>query len=122
MWGISVMKGDYTMKKDYFAIENGKIRWVASESKMELVRMFGYGNVFDSRTEAEVTLEERNKPKVHHLTDDERKRLEAEQIAYGRSKMTEKELAEAKEQRKSIDQIQLEFGRMMMAMERGVLV
>ncbi len=110
------------MKKDYFAIENGKIRWVASESKMELVRMFGYGNVFDSRTEAEETLEERNKPKVHHLTDNERKRLEAEQIAYGRSKMTEKELTEAKEQRKSIDQIQLEFGRMMMAMERGVLV
>lgn len=104
-------------QKDFFVIENGKVKWVQGENKMEMIRFFGYGNVFNNKADAHSALEERNKPKVHHLTDEERKILEAEQIAYGRSQMTETELLEAKRQRKTIDQIQLEFGRMMMRLE-----
>ena len=110
------------MKKDFAVIENNARVLIANGNRMELERCFGYGNVFETREMALVALEERKAPKVHHLTDEERRVLEREQIAYGRSKMTETEKAEAKERRKSIEQKQLEFGRMMMAMERGVLV
>ena len=107
-------------QKTFFAIDNGRVICVESENKADLLRFFGNGNVFDSKARALTELEERNKPKVHHLTDEECKRLEAEQIAYGRSQMTETELAEVREKRKSIDQIQLEFGRMMMRLELAV--
>lgn len=89
----------------------------ADGNRADLERYFGHGNVFDSMEKALVALEERKAPKVHHLTDEERRVLEREQIAFGRSQMTEEEKAEARERKKSIDQIQLEFGRMMMRLE-----
>lgn len=73
--------------KDFFAIENGKVLWVQSESKDELVHMFGYGNVFDSKAEANVALEERKQPPKHHFNDDERKAMEDEQMKFGRMMM-----------------------------------
>lgn len=105
------------MKKYYYCIENEKVTTVEAESKTELERFFGHGNVFENKADAVIIRDERRKPKVRHLSDEERKILEAEQIAYGRSQMTETELLEAKRQRKTIDQIQLEFGRMMMRLE-----
>ena len=108
--------------KTFAVIDNNARVLIAEGNKAELERCFGYGNVFETREKALIALEERKAPKVHHLTDDERKALEREQIAYGRSQMTEEEKAEARESRKPIAQKQLEFARYMMAMERGVLV
>ena len=104
-------------KKDHFVIENGRVKWVQSENKDELVRLFGYDNVFDTKADANTALEERKRPPKHHLDDDERKKLEEEQLAYGRSMMSEEELAEVEYAKKTLDQIQLEWGLLMYARE-----
>lgn len=104
-------------QKDHFVIENGRVKWVQCADRTEVVRVFGYDNVFDTKADAEMALEERKKPPKHHLDDDERKAMETAQIEYGRSQMSEAELAESEYAQKSIDQIQLEWGLLMYARE-----
>lgn len=83
-----------------------------SERELELTRV-QFGNVFFNRTQAiEFALQPKEKP-CRYLTDEERAEIEREQIAFGKSQMTEEEKREARERRKSIDQLQLEFGREM---------
>lgn len=118
------------MLKDFWAIENNvRTRWVQAETKAELLRFYGHGNVFDTRGEAERELEERKKPKTRHLTDEERRALEIEQQKFGWSMFTETEKAEIKSHykyvhgkrvRKTIDDEQLAFAREMMRCEMAV--
>lgn len=114
------------MKRQYYAIENGRVITVESERKGDLVSFFGHGNVFDTRKEAETIRDERNAPKVHHLTDEERKATEIEQQKYGWAMFTDEEKAEIKAKYKyvngvrvlkTIDDYQLEFARQMMRLE-----
>lgn len=109
-------------KQTYFVIDGNRVIRVDGNNVREIEAFFGKKNVFTTQKEAYDMLNSHNEPtKVkHHLTDEERKILEAEQIAYGRSMMTAEELAEVKQKRKSIDQLQLEFGRMMMKMEQAI--
>ena len=81
-----------------------------SEREIELTRV-QFGNVFFNRAQA---IEFANTPKekpCKHLSDEEMRRIDKEQYEFGWSMMTEEEKAEARERRKSLDQLQLEFGR-----------
>lgn len=96
----------------------GKTHMVMTDNPTEIDRAkVQYGRVFFNKPEADAFAKLPKPKRVRRLTDEERKQLELEQIAYGRSLMTETEKAEAKERKKTIDQIQLEFGRMMMRLE-----
>ena len=81
-----------------------------SEREIELTRV-NYGNVFFNKAQA---IEFANRPKempLKHLSDEEMRRLDKEQYEFGWSMLTEEEKREARERRKSLDQLQLEFGR-----------
>jgi len=113
------------MDRLYFAIENNGITRVNGDFH-EIERFFGYGNVFMNITDANDALTERKKPKKHHLTDTERREMEVEQQKFGWSKFTKEEKAEIKAKYKyvngkrvlkTIDDMQLEFARMMMRTE-----
>lgn len=99
----------------YFYVDlNGNVHncQTDSEREIELTRI-NFGNVFYTRIEA---IEYSKLPKevpCKHLSDEEMRRIDKEQLEFGRSMMTEEEKAEARERRKSIDQLQLEFGREM---------
>lgn len=106
-----------TYTKYYWVIENDKKYFVAeAESKLELEQFFGHGNVFDSKTDVITEFNIRKAPK-NHKTDEERRLLELEQLAYGNALMTETEKAEVIEERKTTDELQLEFARMMQQTE-----
>lgn len=99
----------------YFVNDNGSLRTFGTDSEREIqLAQVKYGTVFFNRTDA---IKEINKPverKVRRLTEKEQK----EQYLWGLSQMTETDKAIVREQRKSIDQQQLEFARMMMKKER----
>lgn len=102
-----------------FFIINGKASTIlADESEIpSLKNQFGtmYRTFPEAKRAEEQLLAEENKAnKPKFLTDEERKALEKEQIAYGRSQMTEEEKAEARQEHKSIDQLQWEFAMQMM--------
>lgn len=107
------------MKNYVFFIINGKPTTIlADESELSSLKN-QFGQMFSSLPEAKRVAEEMKKETemIRYYTDEERKELEREQIAFGRSKMTDEEKAEAKRERKTIDQLQIEFGRMMMRKE-----
>ena len=99
----------------YFYVDlNGKVHncQTDSEREIELTRI-NFGNVFFTRAEAiDFSMQPKEIP-CKHLSDEEMRRIDEEQIAFGRSMMTEEEKREARERRKSLDQLQLEFGREM---------
>ena len=103
----------------FYYIDGDKLRtvWTDNPREVDLVRV-RFGEVFFNRAEAVKVLFAPKTEKVRVLTDEERRQLELEQIAYGRSLMTEEEKAEARERNKSIDQRQLEFARMMQQTEK----
>ena len=98
----------------FFIDLNGHLNHEETDDRTEIERIRNqFGNVFFNRTQA---IEYSKLPKevpCKHLSDEEMKRLDKEQYAFGWSQMTEEEKREARERRKSIDQLQLEFGREM---------
>lgn len=104
--------------KTFYAIENGKVALVECDSRKEVERLFGYGNVFENNMECLKEIRQRALPKQRKLSESEMKNLIKEQIAYGRSLMSEIDWAIRKESLKSIDAKQREFARQMMKGEQ----
>ena len=102
----------------YYAVENGKRKPTICEGeKMELVRYFGYGNVFDTMADAQSEIDKRNTPPEKKYSWEEHVKLYKEQYKFAWSQMTETEKKWARERKKSLEQEQLEYGRMMMRLE-----
>lgn len=94
----------------FFIIDNGKVRCFITDSTREIdLAKTKYGEIFYTRTEAvRVAMQPKAKP-IHYLTDEERKLLELEQIAYGRSQMTESERAEIVREKTTYERLVEEF-------------
>ena len=79
----------------FFYLEGGSDHMVMTDNpnERELARI-KYGGVYDTRTEARealALLQTMAKPKERNLSEEERKQLELEQIAFGRSQTPESE-------------------------------
>jgi len=100
---------------EFYVLYNGKpLKFIGS---LWEARELGNGRVFNTRAECLEALNgEVEKPR--YISDEERKRIEALQLEWGRSLLTEEEKAIIREKRKNIDQVQREFGRYMMRKEK----
>ena len=81
----------------YFYVDNGKTHMVLTDNKTEIeLTRVKYGNVFFNKRDADAYANQPKPKRVRHLSDEERKQLELEQMAYGRSQTpkTEKPLRE----------------------------
>lgn len=99
----------------YFYVDlEGKVHNCETDDKLEIERIRNqFGNVFFTRIEAvEFSMQPKEKP-CRSLTDEEMREIDKQQMKFGWSQMTEEERREARERRKSLDQLQLEFGREM---------
>ena len=109
------------MENYVFFIVNGKAQTFVVTDTSEIAHLQNiYGAMYKTLPEARRVAEQlKAEPvsKAKHYTDEERKQLEALQIEWGRSRLTEEEKKAVKESRKSIEQLQIEFGRMMMRKE-----
>ena len=103
-----------TYQKTFFVIENGKCIRVEAETETEVIRYFGYGNVFKTQMECLNAINEMSKPKERKLSDYEIKQLLKAQREFGRSLMTQLDWDIRRENLKSIEQKQKEFARQMM--------
>lgn len=98
-----------------FFVINGKASTIlADESDIPSLKN-QFGTMYRTLPEAKRVAEQlKAEPKVKHYTDEERRELEALQIEWGRSRLTEEEKATLREERKPIDQQQWEFAMQMM--------
>ena len=106
-----------------FFIVNGKAQTfiVTNTNAIEQLRNM-YGTMYNTLPEARQMAEQLNEEpiiKAKHYTDEERRQLDKLQREWGLSQLTEEEKATIREQRKSIDELQMEFAREMMRKENG---
>ena len=102
---------DYPSENDVYGTTHIVITDDTTEIELTRVR---YGNVFFNKREADEFARLPKPKRERHYTDEERKQLEALQIEWGRSRLTEEEKATLREEHKSIDQQQWEFAMQMM--------
>ena len=66
----------------YFYVDNGKSHMVMTDNKTEIERArVKYGNVFFNKKDADAYAIQPQPKRVRHLTDEERKQWELEQMA-----------------------------------------
>lgn len=109
------------MKRNAFYMHNGNVcaEFGVDQREVDILRNM-FGAVFETRMELiNYVNKEKNSTelKSRTLTDEERREILKEQDKFAREHMTEEDLAivkETREERKPIEQIQLEFAREMM--------
>ena len=99
----------------YFVNDNGNLRQFGTESALEIEHAnIRLGKVFFNRLECIDDIKKPKAIKVRALTPKEEK----EQYLWGLSQMTEEEKAWVREERKTVDQLQLEYAKEQMRLEQ----
>jgi hypothetical protein len=111
------MKGEGIKMKHtfYFVNDNGHLRIFETDNANEIEHArIQFGNVFSTKADALADIKKPKKIKVRALTPKEEK----EQYLWGLSQMTEEEKAWVREERKTVDQLQLEYATEQMRLDK----